>query len=306
MSGSHLAIMLAVAAVLIAGPLSLGLAGPMRTPAAAAQPSAQSPPWNGRLTLLSLLLYVLAFNLNFFIQELFLVLPKAFTPGLHVTLFHNNHHWQGEHPLAKLFQGTGVLATMLSALACMGLLRRNATGSTAARLFLIWMIYCGLFMALPQFVVGALSGGSDIGMAMDYLGLGVAAKTAAALLALALMPPVALGLTRRLLELADAPVRIATRAARTRYVFFIATLPVLAAIVPIVAFRVPREWTEVMLPPLVVSWIGIVWMQAGAWRVENAKAGGEVGDIALARPLFAALLLLLFFQCVLRPGIHFG
>jgi hypothetical protein len=56
------------------------------------------------------LLYTLAFNLTFFIQELFLVVPKALTPGLRPTLFHNNHLWQGEHPLASLFQGTGALA----------------------------------------------------------------------------------------------------------------------------------------------------------------------------------------------------
>jgi hypothetical protein len=30
----------------------------------------------------STLLYTLAFNLTFFIQELFLVVPKALTPGL--------------------------------------------------------------------------------------------------------------------------------------------------------------------------------------------------------------------------------
>ena len=57
----------------------------------------------------SMLAYILAFNIIFFIQELFLVLPKAFTPGLRPTLFHNNHRWDGEHPLASLFQGTGAL-----------------------------------------------------------------------------------------------------------------------------------------------------------------------------------------------------
>jgi len=38
--------------------------------------------WNWKLTSASALIYTLAFNLIFFIQELFLVLPKAFTPGL--------------------------------------------------------------------------------------------------------------------------------------------------------------------------------------------------------------------------------
>ncbi len=38
-------------------------------------------PWNWKLTVASALLYTLAFNSIFFTQELFLVLPKALTPG---------------------------------------------------------------------------------------------------------------------------------------------------------------------------------------------------------------------------------
>lgn len=44
-------------------------------------------PWNWKLTVASALLYTLAFNSIFFTQELFLVLPKALTPGLRPTLF---------------------------------------------------------------------------------------------------------------------------------------------------------------------------------------------------------------------------
>lgn len=98
-----------------------------------------SMPWNWRLTATSALLYTLAFNSIFFIQELFLVLPKALTPGLRPTLFHNNHTWEGAHPLASLFQGTGALATFLTAIACVLLLRRGS-GRSSMRLFLIsWL-----------------------------------------------------------------------------------------------------------------------------------------------------------------------
>jgi hypothetical protein len=58
----------------------------------------------------SSLLYAIAFNLTFFIQELFLVIPKSLTPGLYPTLFHNNHTWTGTNPLQDLLQGTGALA----------------------------------------------------------------------------------------------------------------------------------------------------------------------------------------------------
>lgn len=304
MSAAGWALAIAVVWVIAVGPLLLGFAGFIDSRRGAGA-EREPPHGSGKLTLLSALLYVLAFNLTFFIQEFFLVLPKAFLPGIQATLFHNNHAWKGEHPLVKLFQGTGALATVAAALVAAWLLRRGALRSTTARMFAVWMAYCGFFMALPQVVVGALSRGSDLGMAMDYLGLGETAKTAAALIALALIPAIAMWLTRALLELAAHPAQIATRRARTRFVFFAATLPALLATLPIFAFRVPREWIEVVVVPCVVTWIGVVWMQAGAWRLETAAARGRSDDASLARPLFAVLLLLLFFQCVLRPGIRF-
>ena len=93
----------AASIVLVAGPLLLGLAGwvHVRREQYDVRPGL-SAPGNWRLTIASALLYVLAFNLTFFIQELFLVLPKALTPGLRPTLFHNNHSWQGTSPLASI------------------------------------------------------------------------------------------------------------------------------------------------------------------------------------------------------------
>jgi hypothetical protein len=95
--------------------------------------------WNWNLVINSALLYALAFNVTFFIQEFFLVLPKALTPGLRPTLFHNNHGWEGENPLASLFQGTGALAILLTGVACALFLRCASRRSTTVRLALIWM-----------------------------------------------------------------------------------------------------------------------------------------------------------------------
>lgn len=289
--------------VLMVGPLLLGLAGIFRARHASSG-AGPSRPWTWKLTIMSALLYTLAFNLTFFIQELFLVLPKAFTPGLKPTLFHNNHGWEGEHPLANLFQGTGALATLLTAVVCTLLLRRDSIGSPAVRLFLIWMAYCGFFMALPQVVIGALSPGSDVGRAMDYFTLGATAKSIAALVALATIPPIARLFTPLLLGLAENASDIASARARTRFIFLLATLPALAAIALIIPFRVPRELIEVIVLPVVVTVIGLVWIQAGAWRATGAKASGA-GDGSIAYPLVAVLLLLSVFQFVLRPGINF-
>ncbi|MBS0420330.1 MAG: hypothetical protein JSR66_21670 [Proteobacteria bacterium] len=262
-------------------------------------------PWNWKRSLASALLYALAFNLVFFIQELFLVLPKAFTPGLRPTLFHNNHTWEGNNPLAKLFQGTGALATFITALLCAVLLRRGWGQSSTARLFLIWMAYNGFFQSLPQVVLGAFIPANDVGMAMDYFSLSAPIKTAAAIAALVAMPITAILLTRPLLALADTPGEIAGGAARAGFVLRMATLPSVIAIGLIIPFRVPREWIEVVMVPLVVTVIGVVWMQAGAWFVTDVKARGQVGAVPIARLAGALVVLLLVFQLVLRRGVHF-
>ena len=286
--------------VAVVGPLILAATGWMR--GRTAQPAANST-WDWTLTLNSALLYVLAFNLTFFVQEVFLVVPKALTPGLQPTLFHNNHSWQGEHPLAALFQGTGALATVVMALLCLWRLSRARQRSADMQLLLVWLAYCGVFMALPQVAIGALSSGSDLGMAMGYLQLSDTARLIAALLALTAIPPLALRLGRHLLALA-APDQVATAAARTRFMFLAGTLPALVGTVLIVPFRVPREWIEVVLLPAWVMVFGIAWMQAGAWRMGNVRAQ-SLRPGPTWRPLVAVLALLLVFQWLLRPGVAF-
>jgi hypothetical protein len=261
--------------------------------------------WNWKLTMGSALLYTLAFNLIFFIQELFLVVPKAFTPGLRPTLFHNNHTWEGDSPLVGLLQGTGALATFLTATVCVILLRRGWGRSSTSRLFLVWMAYNGYFSSLPQVVIGAFVPANDVGMAMSYFWLSPALKNAAAIVASIAMPLLGVCLTRPLLSVAEDPGEIGTAAARTGFVFRVATLPAVAAIALIIPFRVPRNWIEVVMVPVVVTFIGIIWMQASAWLLRDIDARGDSRNMSVARLAGAALALLLMFQLVLRPGIRF-
>jgi hypothetical protein len=143
------------------------------------------------------------------------------------------------------------------------------------------------------------------GMAMDYLRFGATAKTAAAFAALAAIPCIGRWLTRSLLSVAEDPAQIAGARARTRFVYQIATLPALTAILLIIPFRVPRNWVEVVAVPVVVTVIGIAWVQAGAWRVTGVEARGGRGAVSIAYPFAAVLILLLVFQLLLRRGIHF-
>ncbi len=77
----------------------------------------QQSRWDGKMILASALFCRLAFNLVFFVQELLLTLPKAFVPGVHVSLYHNNHNWTGDAPILPLLQGTGTVADLVMGVA---------------------------------------------------------------------------------------------------------------------------------------------------------------------------------------------
>jgi hypothetical protein len=248
----------------------------------------------------SLLAYVLAFNLIFFIQELFLAWPKALVPGLTVTLFHNNHRWVGEAPVADLFQGTGALAILLCGLLFAAILARQARPS----LLVLWLAFHGLFQSLPQFVVGAISDGQDVGQAYKYLGLGTGGAALIAMAAMAVIPLAGLWLGARFLATAWEDWQIHSRRARFGYLLRMAGLPALTAIPLLVLFRIPRELIEVLSSPVLVPLVGYGWLQLAAFRAGPFKAGGTP-PVQLGALSLAVVALLAIFQLVLRPGISF-
>ena len=248
----------------------------------------------------SLLAYVLAFNLTFFIQEVFLVLPKALVPGLYPTLFHNNHRWAGVAPIADLFQGTGALAILLSGLLFMVVASKQKRPSW----LVLWMAFHGLFQSLPQFVIGAISADQDVGNAYEYLGLGWAGETLLALIALAAIPAAGAWLGVRFLATAWEAGQVNSRSARFGYLLRLAGMPALAAIPVLILFRVPREAIEVLAPPVLVAMLGYGWLQLAAFRSGSIVAKGKAPD-RLAPMMVAVAGLLAFFQLVLRPGISF-
>jgi hypothetical protein len=292
----------AVLLVVVVGPALLWLRG-VRSQQGNSQ-AGRSVLWDWNLSITSGLLYALAFNLVFITQELFLVLPKALTPGLRPILFHNNHTWTGENPLARLFQGAGALAIFAIAVVCVLVVRRRPPRSISVRLFLTWMAYNGFFQSLPQVLIGSIEPENDVGMAMNYLHWGMVAKTLAALMALMAIPVAALSLRAPLLSVAANPAAIGV-GHRARFMFQVATVPALAAILLIILFRVPRNWVEVVAVPVVVTVIGIAWVQAGAWAIGSAEASGRFNPKSMTYALIALLALLFFFQVVLRPGIRF-
>jgi len=258
----------------------------------------QSATWNWQLTFKSTLAFALAFNLVFFIQELFLVLPKALTQGLEPTLFHNNHLWRGHDPIEDLLQGTGALATVVaSTFFSVWLVCRTPKGDVA-RLVLFWLALLGFLSALPQVVIGTVILQNDVGRAMSYLHFTEGARLLASIGAFFAMALACWRLTPYLLSTSEVTSRGGAAAIR------LGLLPCIFAIPLIVAFRIPNSAIEVLLPPCVDASIAAVWILAAAWHTRSIGAG-----TARTQPLFWLLLafgcLLAFFQLVLRRGIDF-
>ena len=85
----------------------------------------------------------------------------------------------------------------------------------------------------------------------------------------------------------------------------VGTLPATAAILLIIPFRVPRQFTEVVMVPVIVTVIGIAWRQAGAWATSDVKASGRSSQEPSRYAIGGLVMLLLIFQFLLRPGIRF-
>jgi len=240
----------------------------------------------------STLLCALAFSLTFLVQELGLVIPKALVPGLDPILYHNDHDWSGDTPVAELLQGGGAVTTLFSGLVFLWLAERISPARPTWRLFAFWMAFQGLFQSLSQWAIGCWLPGNDVGRALAYLDAGPAQKGPLFVAAVIAMFAAGVLLARRYPNPGEDRGAVAQLTA------------VLAlAILLIVPFRIPREPVEVVLIPLVVHLIGLGWLAVG-WHFRRGTA--PLSDApAIAGPLAALAALLALFQLVLRPGISF-
>lgn len=246
----------------------------------------------------SVLACTLAFNLSFFWQELWLVVPKALTPGLSPILFHNDHDWTGSAPDVELLQGTGALATLASGLVSLVLLSAVRRWPVTGRVFLWWLALQGLFQSLTQFAIGSLLPRNDVGRALSYFGIEGAARMGVLGASLLAMAGAGIGLA------ACAPPSLAAPQASGTRNFALALLATaLACVLLCVPFREPRDAIEVVLIPAVVNVIAIGWVVFGAGVVRREDRAWERPEGRW--PLLALLALLVVFQVVLRPGVRF-
>ena len=163
------------------------------------------------------------------------------------------------------------------------------------------MAYNGLFQSLPQFATASANPGNDTGQALDWFGLPAAGELLVTAIGIAAIVLAGLFMTARFLELGPSMER---GRERSQFVFFTAVLPAVLAIPVLILFRVPREWVEVIVPTIAVPLIGLTWVQTTAWRARVEPRPTEASP-SLVVPLVLVVVLLAFFQLVLRPGIPF-
>lgn len=249
-------------------------------------------------------LYALAFNLIFFLQELFLVLGKK-TLGLESILYHNNHTWTGEHKMVLLMQGSGALAIFFIGLICLALFQFFRNSKSLWKLFFLWMAFNGLIQSIPQVMIAYLDPGTDVGETLvGYFNLSQPVLIFLAITSLLATIMLSIWFSRPLLEFAKYDVIVPGPKMKLNYIRFIAVGGAIIGSILVVPFRIlPMSQA---IAPLAVFVFSIPWIWAAAARsVPRQRNSNKVNDKIYWSPIVCLALLLAFFRLVLAPGITF-
>ncbi|HEX6847252.1 MAG TPA: hypothetical protein VF144_09750 [Chitinophagaceae bacterium] len=250
----------------------------------------------------SAILYALAFNIIFFIQELFLALGKRWL-GLKAVLYHNNHNWYGEHPMDHLAQGCGAVAIFITAIICLIIARAMKDSKHWLQLFFLWMSFQGFAQSIPQFITAFMAPDTDTGQAFTYLGLSQLAGWIISIMGIALMLWIGSLFTKYLLQLSPAGSIGENPGSRFGYLFRIAILASIMGMILIVPFRI-MPW-ERALAPVFVTLLSIPMVFAHAWKIKPlASIDNDVNKKILMMPVILLIVLLLIFQLILAKGVE--
>jgi hypothetical protein len=250
----------------------------------------------------SAVLYTLAFNLIFFIQELFLALGKRWL-GLKAQLYHNNHNWDGNHPMEGLAQGYGAAAIFIVGIISLFIARSIKRSSHWMQLFLLWMAFQGFAQSLPQFITAQSAPDTDTGQAFTYLGVGKVAGIVIAVSGVIIMLTICAAYSRFLLQLAPHTDMTNHATKRSGYLFKIAVLAASMGIVMIIPFRI-MPWDRA-LAPIFVTLFSIPMVFANGWAVKNINPiNSKINKKVFIVPLVLLVIVLLVFQLVLSKGVE--
>ncbi|MBL0056753.1 MAG: hypothetical protein IPP31_11350 [Chitinophagaceae bacterium] len=258
------------------------------------------PATNLKLIINSALSFTLAFNLVFFIQELFLALGKKWL-GLKAILYHNNHNWEGSHPMETLAQGYGAAAILIVAVMAWAIVKMMKPGNSFY-LFFLWFSFQGFAQGLPQLITATAAPDTDTGQAFTYLKIGFWAGVGISFVTMVLLVWIGTAYSKLFLQMAPGDAYVSNPYLRYRYLTQVVLLATLAGIVLTIPYRI-MPWSRAMAP-LIVSLISVpvVWLYG--WKVRQLKAFNNPVNEKLQGPVMVFLvLLLIFFQVVLAKGL---
>jgi hypothetical protein len=252
----------------------------------------------------SAVLYALAFNIIFFLQELFLVLGKK-ALGLETFLYHNNHTWTGEHPMASLMQGSGALAIFLTGLISLAIFQFMRNSKSIWKLFVLWLAFHGLIQSIPQVTIAYLEPGTDVGEALvGYLQLSEPLLIVLAITSTIATALVSIWFSKPLLEFVSSNVDLNNPKERFKYIRFIAVGAAIMGSILVVPFRIPPIGQAIT--PFIVLVFSIPWVwSASAVSKHVSRKSNSINEKIYWSPVIFLVLLLIFFRLVLAPGVQF-
>lgn len=249
----------------------------------------------------SAVLYALAFNIIFFIQELFLALGKRWL-GLEATLYHNNHNWEGSHPMESLAQGYGAASIFVCGIIFLLVATRMQASSHWSYVLVLWLAFQGLAQSIPQFITGKVAPDTDTGQAFTYLGIGESLGVVISIAGVLAMLYIGMLYSKYLLKLSPSANLINIASGRFGYLFRIAVLASLIGLILITPFRI-MPWNRA-IAPVMVTIISIPMVFAHAWKAKvSTVINSDINHRIIVLPVVLLLALLLIFQLVLAPGI---
>jgi len=252
----------------------------------------------------SAVFFALAFNIIFFLQEVFLVLGKK-ALGLQSFLYHNNHTWVGEHPMTSLMQGSGALAIFLFGLICLAIFQFIRNSGSIWKLFIFWMAFHGLIQSIPQVIIGYLNPGTDVGQALvGYLKLSEPLLITLAIVSAIAMALLCIWFSKLLLEFAPVDAVLNNPKVKLKYIRYIAVGAAIIGSIFVVPFRILPMGQAVT--PFIVSAFSIPWIWAAAARSRPIRhVPNRINEKVYWSPILLLLLLLIFFRWALVPGLEF-
>lgn len=250
----------------------------------------------------SAVLYALAFNLIFFLQELFLVLGKK-ALGLKAFLYHNDHNWVGEHPMTLLMQGSGALAIFLIGLLCLLIFRFMPSAKGIWKLFVLWLAFHGLIQSIPQVMVVYFDPDTDVGEALvGYLNLSEPLLIILAIMSMTAAAMLSIWLSKQLLQFAPKNVDLNNPKAKLKYIRFIAVGAAIIGSILVVPFRILP--ISQAITPFIVFAFSIPWTwSAVAMSKPVRRTLNNINEKVYWSPIVLLILLLIFFRFVLAPGL---